>query len=245
MVLRVRGGRVGGMPQRRVGSAPAATKERPRAAGKNGKRRASTGDAASAKIPARQPTAVGPRVSKRGHLVADSWSRQPSASRRRSWMLEDRPSVDIGRVIEQWRSADKTRGKHRHPTKAELQKLPSSEQARKVLAGELSPRTALPFLHSVKDRLAEEKERQRICREERADKLRHTLQVGVRVASLAGDLEQRRALAAVQADQDRLKAEAEERRRRRDIKMAERKRLERQRLRMRGIYTYDEAGVNN
>jgi len=176
-------------------------------------------------------------------MVADSWSRQTAGSRRRSWMVEDRPDPDIASVIEKWQSVDSTTRKRRQPTKAQLQKLPSSEQARKVLAGELSPRTALPFLHAVKDRLAEEKEQQRIYREHRAEQLRHKLQVGVRVASLAGDLEYRRSLATIKAEQVRLDAEAEERKRRRDIKVAERRRIERQRLRMRGIYTYDEAGV--
>jgi hypothetical protein len=229
------------MPQRRIGSAPSSAQARPRTAGKNSRRRASTGDAASEQTQKKQSGgSLGPRVSKRGHMVADSWSRQAAGSRRRSWMLEDRPDPDIASVIEKWRSAD---SKRRQPTKAQLQKLPSSAQARKVLAGELSPRTALPFLHAVKDRLAEEKEQQRIYREHRAEQLRHTLQVGVRVASLASDLEQRRALAAAKAEQVRVDAEAEERRRRRDIKVAERRRVERQRLRMRGIYTYDEAGV--
>ena len=125
----------------------------------------------------------------------------------------------------------------------QLQKLPSSEQARKVLAGELSPRTALPFLHAVKDRLAEQKEQQRIQREQRADKLRHTLHVGVKVASLAAELEHRRSLMAAKAEQVQLEEEAAERKRRRDIKLAEQRRMERQRLRMRGIWTYDEAGV--
>ncbi len=176
-------------------------------------------------------------------MIADSWNSQTAGSRRRSWMVEDRPDPDIASVIEKWRGVDSTTGKRRQPTKAQLQKLPSSEQARKVLAGELSPRTALPFLHAVKDRLAEEKEQQRIYRKHRAEQLRHTLQVGARVASLAGDLEHRRSLAAAKAEQVRLDAEAEERRRRRDIKVAERRRIERQRLRMRGIYTYDESGV--
>ena len=154
-------------------------------------------------------------------------------SRRRSWMLEDRPDPDIASVIEKWRSADSVAGGRRQPTKAQLHKLPSSEKARKVLAGELSPRSALPFLHAVKDRLAEEKEQQRIYREHRAEQLRHTLQVGVRVASLAGDLKHRRSLAAARAEQVQRDAEAAERRRRREIKVAERRRMERQRLRMR------------
>lgn len=158
-------------------------------------------------------------------------------------MMEDRPNPDVESIIDQWRRPESAVAKRRLPTTVELQKLPSSEQARKVLAGELSPRTALPFLHAVKDRLAEQKEQQRIQREQRADKLRHTLAVGVKVASLAGELERRRSLVAAKAEQAQLEEEAAERKRRRDIKLAEQRRMERQRLRMRGIWTYDEAGV--
>lgn len=158
-------------------------------------------------------------------------------------MLEDHPGADLEDMIDQWRSADFLTSKRKLPTQMELQKMPSSEQARRVLAGELSPRTALPFLHSVKERLADEKTKQRMEREQRIDKHRHTLQVGVRAVSLVGELERQRSAAAARTDQLRLQTEADERRRRREIKLAERKRQERQRLRMRGIYSYDEAGV--
>ena len=243
------------MPQRRAASAPPSTHARPRTAGKSEKQRPSSGDGAvddaakqaSRRKAGKKSSAKAPRVSKRGHMVADSWSRGGS-SRRRSWMLEDHPNADVEHVIERWRDADQMNnrassgGRKQQPTTAVLQKLPSSEQARKVLAGELSPRTALPFLHSVKAKLANEKENIRIKHDARAATLRRTLHRGALVAgALEADLVERRALTAERELHRRLEAEAEERRRRRDLKVAERKRTERQRLRMRGIYTYVPA----
>ena len=108
-------------------------------------------------------------------MVAASWQRQ-FASRRTSWLLDGHPGADAEKIIEQWRDAEQSKqrppsanSRHRLPSTASLQKGPSSETAQRVLAGELSPRTALPFLHSVKHKLEVEKEAQRVAKD-----LRHS-----------------------------------------------------------------------